>query len=143
MRNRPLRAELICIAVVALMWGGYPLLARSSGVGTPFGALILTAFALVPIAIATIWSGQWVRPVGGDLGRLIAAGVLMGIGTAAFNYVVNSRQMEASVAIPIIDTLMLLVSVIGAIALFAEPITTKKVLGVALLVAGIVVLKPE
>jgi multidrug transporter EmrE-like cation transporter len=57
--------------------------------------------------------------------------------------VVNSRQLDASTSIPIIDTAMLLVSVVGAVLFFAEPMTAKKVIGVVLLIAGIVVLKPE
>jgi multidrug transporter EmrE-like cation transporter len=57
--------------------------------------------------------------------------------------VANSRQLDASISIPIIDTAMLVVSVIGAIVFFAEPVTAKKLLGIGLLIAGITVLKPE
>jgi multidrug transporter EmrE-like cation transporter len=69
--------------------------------------------------------------------------MMMGIGTTAFNFVANSRQLEASISVPIIDTLMLLVTVAAAVVFFAEPITIKKMIGIALLVAGIVVLRPE
>ena len=65
------------------------------------------------------------------------------IGTLAFNFVANSRQLEASISIPIVDVTMLIVSVAAAVIFFAEPLTAKKLLGFALLVAGIVVLKPE
>ena len=54
-----------------------------------------------------------------------------------------SREIEASVAIPIVDTAMLFVSVIAAVLFFAEPITVRKCAGLALLVAGIVVLRPD
>jgi len=67
----------------------------------------------------------------------------MGIGTAAFNFVVNSRKIDASISIPIVDTAMLVVSVIGAVIFFAEPMTIRKLVGIGLLIAGIVVLKPE
>jgi drug/metabolite transporter (DMT)-like permease len=138
-----MRIEYLCMAIVALAWGGYPLVARSSGVGGPLGALILTLSALVPIGALVLWQGALARPASVELTKLIVAGVLMGIGTAAFNFVANSRQLDASVSIPIIDTAMLVVSVIGAIAFFVEPITVKKIVGVGLLIAGIAVLKPE
>ncbi len=138
-----MRIEYICIAAVALAWGGYPLIARSSGVGAPIGALLLTVSALLPIGIAIFWHGVAVRPSSGEVGKLTAAGILMGIGTTAFNYVANSRRIDASISIPIIDVAMLIVTVIAAIVFFAEPITTKKLVGLALLIAGIVVLRPE
>ena len=68
---------------------------------------------------------------------------MMGIGLLAFNALAVSRQIEASVSIPIVDTAMLLVSVLAAVLFFAEPITFKKCAGLALLVAGIIVLRPE
>jgi len=131
------------MAIVALAWGGYPLIARSTGVGGAQGALILTLSALIPIVGITIWQGAIVRPNTIEVSKLIVAGMVMGIGTAAFNFVANSRQIDASISIPIIDTAMLVVSVVGAILFFAEPITARKLLGIGLLIAGIVVLKPE
>ena len=138
-----MRTELICMAVVALAWGGYPLIARSSGVGGALGALILTLCALVPSAALVMWQGVVTRPSSVELAKLIVAGLIMGVGTTAFIYVVNSRQLDASVSIPIIDTAMLLVSVIGAVLFFAEPMSTRKIVGIGLLIAGIVVLRPE
>jgi drug/metabolite transporter (DMT)-like permease len=138
-----MRTELICMAIVAFAWGGYPLIARSSGIGGPLGALILTLSALTPSAVVVLWQGGAIRPSSVELTKLIVAGLIMGVGTTAFNYVVNSRQLDASTSIPIIDTAMLLVSVVGAVLFFAEPMTAKKVVGVVLLIAGIVVLKPE
>jgi len=138
-----MRYEYFLIAIVAVAWGGYPLVARASGVGGPVGALVLTLAGLVPITAAVMWQGGAVRPTGLELTRLGIAGVMMGIGLVAFNAVANSRHMDASVSIPIIDTTMLIVTVIGAILFFAEPITVKKAIGVALLVSGILVLKPE
>lgn len=138
-----MRTEIVCMAIVALAWGGYPLIARASGVGGALGALILTLSALIPIAALTLWQGAIARPPSAALVKLIVAGTLMGIGTAAFNFVANSRQLDASVSIPIIDTAMLLVSVLAAVVFFAEPMTAKKIIGIGLLIVGIVMLKPE
>jgi uncharacterized membrane protein len=68
---------------------------------------------------------------------------MMGIGLLAFNALVNSRRWDSSVSIPIADTAMLIVAVVGAMLFFAEPVTTRKVVGLALLVIGIVVLRPK
>lgn len=138
-----MRTEIVCIVICALAWGGYPLIVRSTGVGTPIGALILTLSAIIPITIATVWHGVATRPVAGEIMRLMIAGTVMGIGTTAFVFVANSRQLEASISIPIIDVTMLIVSVAAAVIFFAEPLTAKKLIGFALLIAGIVVLKPE
>jgi drug/metabolite transporter (DMT)-like permease len=138
-----MKTEYLCIAIVAAAWGGYPLISRATAVPGPLGALILTLFGLVPISFAT-WSDKASRPPSSiDLARLAIAGLLMGSGTTAFNYLATSRRIDASVSIPITDTAMLLVSVLGAVLFFAEPMTARKTFGIALLVAGIAVLKPE
>jgi drug/metabolite transporter (DMT)-like permease len=137
------KPEYLWIAIVALFWGGYPLISRGANLGGPLGALILSAVSLTTIAAATWWTGGFAWPASAAVIRLVIAGAMMGIGLLAFNAVAVSRQIEASVAIPVVDTAMLIVSVIAAVVFFAEPITIKKLVGLALLVAGIVVLRPE
>jgi multidrug transporter EmrE-like cation transporter len=66
----------------------------------------------------------------------------MGIGLIAFNLLANAK-MDASTSIPIVDAAMLVVTASGAIYFFGEPISTQKVLGVALLLAGIALLRPS
>jgi len=138
-----MKPEFLWIAIVSVFWGGYPLIARGANLPGPLGALILSAVSLTTIAAATWWTGgfAWPEPAAG--GRLVVAGAMMGIGLLAFNAVAVSRQIEASISIPIVDTAMLLVSVVAAVLFFAEPITFKKCAGLALLIAGIVVLRPE
>ena len=41
------------------------------------------------------------------------------------------------------DMAMLIVTVVAAVAFLGEPLTARKLTGIALLLAGIVVLKPE
>jgi drug/metabolite transporter (DMT)-like permease len=132
--------EIVCIALVALCWGGYPLVARSSGYGGPLGALILTLAGLVPIVLSVLWEGG-ARPAPGALVKLAIAGLLMGSGLVAFNRLANS-PLEASISIPIVDTAMLIVTTLGAIYFFQESVTAAKLVGLALLAAGIVALRP-
>jgi drug/metabolite transporter (DMT)-like permease len=133
--------DLACIAIVALFWGGYPLVARASGHGDALGTLVLSLAGLVPVVAAAFWSGVERRPSNGDLARLIVAGLMMGIGLLAFNRLANGR-LDASVSIPVVDTAMLLVSALAAIWFFGEPVTAQKLAGIALLVAGIALLRP-
>jgi len=137
------KPEYLGILIVALFWGGYPLIARGVGIGGPLGALMLSVVSLTTIAAATLWTGVTAWPSIGDALRLAIAGLMMGIGLIAFNAVAASRNVEASVSIPIMDTAMLIVSVVAAAIFFAEPITLRKAVGLALLVAGIAVLRPE
>jgi len=138
-----MRIEYAYIAVAALMWGSYPLVLRSTGAGGPSGTLLLTLSGLVPIIAAVLWQGSLVKPAPAELARLIVAGIMMGIGLISFNLVANTKHLDASVSIPIIDTVMLIVTVAGAVMFFAEPMTARKAIGLALLIAGIMVLKPE
>ena len=138
-----MKPEYWGIAIVALCWGGYPLIARGVGIGGPIGAFLLSAISLSTIFVATLWTGveRWPSPA--EMARLGIAGLLMGIGLLAFNAVAASRNVEASVSIPVMDTAMLVVSVVAAVIFFAEPITVRKALGLALLVSGIFALRPE
>jgi drug/metabolite transporter (DMT)-like permease len=137
------KPEYLWIAIVALFWGGYPLISRGANLGGPLGALILSSVSLTTIAVATWWTDGFAWPAPAAVIRLVIAGAMMGIGLLAFNAVAVSRQIEASVAIPVVDTAMLIVSVLAAVVFFAEPVTFKKCVGLALLVAGIIVLRPD
>lgn len=130
------------MAVVVLAWGGYPLILRATGVSGPIGALVLTVSALLPIGAALLWNGSVAKPSNTDLWRLVVSGIVMGVGTTAFNFVINSRRVDASVSVPVMDTGMLLVTAVGAVWLYAEPLTPRKVVGIGLLLVGIAVLRP-
>ena len=134
--------ELGCIAAVAVLWGGWPLVARSAGHGGPLGSLLLSAFGFVPIILLTVFDSGAARPSTAAVAKLAVAGSMMGAGLVAFNFVANSK-MEASVSIPIIDSAMLVVTALGAIWFFGESVSPRKVIGILLLVSGIAVLRPS
>ena len=62
--------EYLCIALVAIFWGGWPLVARSAGYGGPLGSLVLSVAGLIPITLATLWHGTQTRPPAGALWKL-------------------------------------------------------------------------
>jgi multidrug transporter EmrE-like cation transporter len=131
-----MQLEWAYIIVVSICWGGYPLIARASGHGGPVGALVLTLAGLVPISLAALSQVSHERASLAAIQRLGSAGVLMGIGLIAFNLVVNSR-LNASVSIPLVNAAALIVSTLGALYFFNEPLSARKVLAVGLLLAGI------
>lgn len=135
-----MRPELVGIATVAIMWGCYPLITRAAGGGGALGTLIMMSSGWLVIAATAAWQGTQMKLTTSATVQLVIAGAMMAIGLIAFNAVASSRRIDASVSIPIIDTAMMLVTVICAIWFFAEPFSVKKALGIALLIAGIVTL---
>jgi drug/metabolite transporter (DMT)-like permease len=133
--------EIVYILLVAACWGSYPLVARASGYGGPLGTLVLALAGLLPITLTVLWQSGAERPSRDAIVKLAIAGVLMGIGLLAFNRLANSR-LDASISIPIVDTAMLIVTTLGAIWFFQEAVTARKLAGLALLLAGIAVLRP-
>jgi uncharacterized membrane protein len=134
-------AVWLYVALVALFWGGWPLVSRSAGQTGATGSLILLAAAFAPVGLAAAWEGAtWPAPPA--VARLAVAGVLQGAGLVAFHLVTTRPGAEISSVVPILDTAMLLVTAVGGILFFAEAMTLQKGIGVALLVAGILLLRP-
>lgn len=136
-----MRNETLWIAVVGLTWGGYPLLTRWANYEGPRATLILMVTGIVPIVASMLQSPAtqaWPTPVA--LTKLVVAGLLMGVGLLAFHALTTST-MDASITIPISDTAMLLVSTLGAMFFFSEAVTLQKLGGIALLLAGIALLR--
>jgi multidrug transporter EmrE-like cation transporter len=50
--------------------------------------------------------------------------------------------MEASISIPMVDVAMLIVSAVGAMVFFSEPVSLQKALGILLMLTGIGLLRP-
>jgi drug/metabolite transporter (DMT)-like permease len=135
------RVEWICIALVAIFWGGYPLVARMTSYGGPAGSLLLALVSLVPVGAAALWSAASAPPTRAQLWPLAIAGLMQGVGLLAFVRLATGK-LEASVAIPISDVAMLIVTTVGAILFFQESPTAQKLAGLALLVFGIALLRP-
>jgi uncharacterized membrane protein len=135
------RTEWICIALVALFWGGYPLVARVSGFGGAAASFLLALLSLVPIAGVVAWTGDWNLPARSQLLPVAIAGIMQGIGLVAFLRLATGK-LEASVAIPISDVAMLAVTTIGAMYFFQESANPQKLLGLGFLFTGIWLLRP-
>jgi drug/metabolite transporter (DMT)-like permease len=135
-------SEWIFIAVVAVFWGGYPLVTRACGYEGPWATLLVAVTAVVPvIAYVLLQSVEYTRPSPGQLGALGVAGLMQGLGLIAFLRVAGG-SVEASIAIPISDVAMLIVTAVGALIFFQEAVTVQKLAGLGLLVTGIALLRP-
>lgn len=133
---------VLWIAAVMVFWGGWPLVARVAGENGMTGAFVLSVFSLATVTAGFYVSG-FVPPNVYTVGVLGVAGILMGLGLVAFNAACTSPLVEVSTVIPIIDTGVLLVSVIGGIIFFGESVTPRKVVAMVLLVSGILMLGPS
>lgn len=140
--DRGMRPEYVLIVVTAFCWGGYPLIARAAGETGARGTLILMIAGVIPIIGFALAGGGASWPEGRSLLKLSIAGLMMGLGLLAFHRLASS-PMDASISIPIVDVAMLLVSAVGAIVFFSEPVTVQKTVGIALMLAGIGMLRPD
>lgn len=131
--------DWIYIALVAVLWGGYPLITRLSAINGPQAALLLALASLVPMVIAVFVTGDTARPTRAQLWPIVVGGVMQGLGLMAFVRVATSK-LDASIAIPICDAAMLIVTAVGAIAFFNEAISAQKLAGLGMLVVGILLL---
>ncbi|HKC51666.1 MAG TPA: hypothetical protein VKF60_12790, partial [Myxococcota bacterium] len=104
------------------------------------GSLLLALVSLVPVGAAALWSGDS-APTRAQLWPLTIAGLMQGVGLLAFVRLATGK-LEASIAIPISDVAMLIVTTVGAILFFQESITAQKLAGLGLLFAGIALLRP-
>jgi drug/metabolite transporter (DMT)-like permease len=136
-----MKSEALWIVATALLWGSYPLVSRAADYQGHRAALILMISGFIPVALMAMLSAEGGWPTKSALVKLLVAGLMMGSGLVAFVRVANG-PLEASISIPIIDVAMLLVSAIGAVLVFKEPVTVQKAAGVALLLVGIVLLRP-
>jgi drug/metabolite transporter (DMT)-like permease len=136
-----MKTDYLWIVACALLWGAYPLVAKTAGYDGARAALFLMLAGLVPVAGLSYLQGEAGWPDRAALSSLVIAGLMMGVGLVAFIRVATGT-IEASVAIPIVDGAMLVVSAVGAIFLFGDAVTVKKVAGIAFMIVGIGLLRP-
>jgi len=67
---------------------------------------------------------------------------MMALGLVAYNFLATHPKVNISTIVPIINCATLMVTVMGGVLLFSEGFTTKKLIGLGLLIIGIVLLRP-
>lgn len=129
--------EIVCVVVIALFWGGWPLLVRWCGYTGNVGSFYVSVFATSIVLLVAVAKRGDITPSGSAILKLSIAGAMMGIGLIAFNIVGTSEKIELSIFIPIINASMLLVTVLGGLFFFSESLSWQKVIGICILVVGI------
>lgn len=133
------------IAITAICWGGWPLLARLSNTDGAAYAPVIIASAIVPTIYYLFVHASPSAPASitiPSLVYLIPAGLMMGIGTISFSLVIQSTELGLSSSIPMINSTMIVVAVIGSVLLFGDNISFQKIAGIATILAGIYLLRP-
>lgn len=131
---------LFSVFIVTCLWGGWPLVARASGlpplwmaiVGTTGGALAVWFSVLIfPVRLGTFPSTQ-------SFALGFVASVMLGLGM--FWYSGLLMNAEISKYIPIVAGCITAITVIGGMMFFQEPVTLSKGMGIVLVIIGIVLL---
>ena len=142
------------IVLVAFLYAGYNVFVRVSGGAVPDGAST-TILATITLQVAALTLSLaflgWQAAQGGHSFRLgmnayawaALAGLCIGAAEIAYFYlfggIVVSRP-DASVAIPAIVAGTIVISALAAVVALGERMTLMNALGVALVIAGIVLL---
>lgn len=131
---------LLLLIVAGCMFGGWPLVMRSSGLNPIVAGCFLqaTSFCVFLPFLRGNLDTKTLVTAGALLA--IAAGTMNGVGSVIFQHLVARPEVELSRAILVlVVTQTILVTVLGRI-IYDEPITFQKALGVILAVISIILL---
>ncbi len=148
-------AAIALLAAITLLYAGYNLFIKVSGGHVPAGATttVVAAICLQLAALATslVFLGALVAR-GGHVFALsgnaylwaVVAGLCIGAAEIGYFYLFSSagpgRPMAASVAIPIIVSGTIVISMVAAHVALGEVVTRGQMLGGALILLGVVIL---
>ena len=115
--------------LAGLCFGIWPLLMKSSGLNPSMASLVLTTVSLLVYLTFLRTGFDQVA-----LGRIVVlfavvAGVLNGIGTLAFQKAVGGRELDLTTAVLIVIMLQLVITVVGGLLFYGDPLTGKRFLG--------------
>ncbi|MDP2629397.1 MAG: EamA family transporter [Candidatus Harrisonbacteria bacterium] len=133
---------IFCFVAVFLLWGGWPLIMRSAGASNSLTNFLLSGIATLILGLIALGT-KVPSPSPPNFWRIGIAGVMMGLGFVAFNYLATHPKIPVSTALPIINSAILLVAVLGGVWFFSEGLTLKKILGIALLLIAVTLLRPD
>lgn len=132
------------ILVIAILWGGWPLVARSVNNPSSTMNLVIVVVAIFPVLLQ-YWYTTTALSLAAtkmDAMKMVAGGLMMGTGMIFFNAVLASKDVSVSTVVPLINVSMLMVSVLGGVFFFSEEMTPSKIFGLVLLISGMVLIRP-
>jgi transporter family protein len=136
---------LVIAVVAAVLYGAHQIFTRLAAdrIGDGIGSFVVEATATVTILVylAALWSsGRWDQKVSAaGIGWSVATGVCVGAGTIAF-FLLFQRGGPLS-AVPAILAGGAAIMAVAGIMFFGENATWQRLLGVALAIAGLALLR--
>lgn len=132
MTNNP----LVLAAFSSVVFGAWPLIARLSGAGSAWTAIVV---AIGTLGVVLLGANSDTPDLKG-WGVLLLAGVVNGLGFLAYSKILERKELELSQYLAMVPVGMVVVTVVGAMLFFGEPATAKKVAGVLLAVIALVLM---
>jgi len=122
-------------ALSALFYGGWPLLARLSGLSPAWVAATVGAGSL-PVMLWFLWANFASAPTRGVVIGLIA-GVICGLGTIVYSKLLSEPLWDISTFVPVTIAHITAVATIGGWFMFSEAMTFSKIAGILVLFIAI------
>lgn len=136
---------VILALVTAVFWGTAPILEKAAlRTATPLAGLAIRSFAIAAVMAVIIFVAGMrteVLGVGKREIALFAGGGLLAGFAGQLTHFYALKIGQASIVVPIIAGLYPVVAATWGIWFLKEPLTAAKVLGAALIVAGVVVIR--
>ncbi|MHB1118419.1 MAG: hypothetical protein ACYCZ7_02785 [Minisyncoccota bacterium] len=127
--------------VVALGFGGWPLIVRAAGI-PPLGiAVILSIGTLASVTTVGPFLFSWDAVTRKMIYIGLLAGAVNGISFLAYSKLVANPAWDISVYVPIAIALMLIVPALGGTIFFGENFSATKTLGVLTILIGVYLLR--
>lgn len=127
---------LIYCFIVGICWGGMGLIARVSGLGSQWTAIMLGAGTLA----TTLVGINTILPPLKPLTICFIAGIVNGIGMLAFGVLTSWEGTEVSKVLPIAFALIPIAITFGALIFLGEQLTTTKAIGITVIAIGVYIL---
>lgn len=133
--------RMVILSVLAgVFFGSWQFLMRYSGISNPFVAAFVlnfcTMLVIFPMAAKDL---SWKMFLSAGALIALAAGIVNGIGHSINSRLVVDKTEELSKFGAIIPAVCVLVSVIGGFYLYDEPMSWRKITGIAVVLTGIVI----
>lgn len=129
------------IVFLAIMWGGWPVVAKVSGLSAIWTSIISITVGAIVVLGTTGILGQ-IKNTPDQKSVLVGsiAGIMLGLGMFAYSKLISSTAWEVSTVVPIAAGAITAVTAIAGIVFLGETFGVLKISGLALVVLGIALL---
>jgi len=130
-------SPLFFCVMSALCFGVWPIVSRIGNVGTSWSSVLVVFGALLTTSVGLFFSARESMPLTRGGAIVLVAGVLNGVGFLFFGKLMQWKDRDVSQLLPIVFALMPVFTLAAAALLLHEPVTAKKLAGIALAGAAV------